>query len=466
VSRRGPLLLLLCLCSSLALAGAAARPAAAAFTRATAVTGNQVTVDRLANYFSATPGAAVQPGTSTPVSSGNVDTLALAFGAVPSARTFTSVFTVANVSAQSQTAVLTLLSGAPQIASAAFASSGTASATLAAGAQTTVTIVTSSTVAGRGVGTLRLGLSGVGWLYRDYALTIDESPEAAPSLTATARAGGRIALAWGASTTTTNLAGYDVYRAVGAGAPTKLTATPQAALAYTDAATADGTVYTYKIAAVSSGTPTLTSLDSPTAAATADATAPAQPASTSVTSGGGWINGGTKTSVSVAVTLLAGSIASDTVTVTLATGAQSVSKTVGASAGAGTVTVSGIDASTLAEGAVTIGATSTDLAGNVSTVRTGSVTKDTVAPAAPTTTYVDTSSADSVTGSAEAGAAIRATRTAPSAAGPFTATAAAGGSYTVTVSTVRSVTVTYSVTATDAAGNVSSAATVTSADTR
>src|SRR6266446_8709968 len=104
MARRVLLLPLVLCCAALLLAQAAA----AAFTATQPVSGNQLTVDKLANYFSATPGSAVQPGTATPVATGSVDTLALAFGAVPSARTFTSVFTVRNVSAQPQTAVLTL----------------------------------------------------------------------------------------------------------------------------------------------------------------------------------------------------------------------------------------------------------------------------------------------------------------------------------------------------------------------
>ena len=97
--------------------------------------GNTVTVDKLGNYFQVIPGTAVQAGTSIPVSTGNVDTLALAFSLVPSARAFTSVFTIENITTQSRTAVPTL-NGPAQVASAVFASTGTTSATPAAGAGT------------------------------------------------------------------------------------------------------------------------------------------------------------------------------------------------------------------------------------------------------------------------------------------------------------------------------------------
>src|SRR6185437_10233689 len=151
-------------CMGLAVAGLSATLSSAAFTGSTAIPSNSVTVDKLANYFSVTPLNAV--------ASGNVDSLALDFGTVASARTFTSIFRVTNVSGATRTANLTL-TNVPQISSLAFSGGGT-SVSLAAGASTTVNVTTSSTVAGRGSGTLRLGLGGISWLYRDYTVKIDE----------------------------------------------------------------------------------------------------------------------------------------------------------------------------------------------------------------------------------------------------------------------------------------------------
>jgi hypothetical protein len=429
--------------------------------------GNTFTVDSLGAHFEVTPGTAVQPGTSTPIASGNVDTLSLSFGTVPSARTFTSVFTVKNIGAASATATLAV-SGVSQISSAAFASSGTSSATLAAGASTTVSITTSSTTAGHGSGTLRLRVSGYSWLYRDYTTTIDEAPEVPTSLTATAQVAGKIHLAWSASGTTTNLAGYNVYRSSG-GAYTKINGSVVAATTYDDTATVNGTTYTYKVRAVSTGA-ALESVDSGTASATADSTAPAQPTAVALANGGGtsnaYINSANNSSISVSVTLPAGSLASDTVSVTLTNGAANVSGTKAASAGAGTITVTGIDASSLGDGTITISATSTDAAGNVSTARTTTVTKDTVAPSAPTASYVDNKGADQITGTAAANATITANQTLPSASGPYTTTAAANGTYTVNVANVKNVSVTYTVTATDAAGNTSAQTSVSFADVK
>ena len=259
-------------CLGLAVAGLCARLSSAAFTGSTSIPSNSVTVDKLANYFSVTP----LNGT---VASGGVDTLALDFGTVASARTFNSVFRVTNVSGASRTAVLTL-SNVPQISAVAFSGGGT-SVTLAAGVSTTVNVTTSSTVAGRGSGTLRLALSGIGWMYRDYSVKIDEAPEA-PTVPAVAqKPAGRLDLSWTASTTTTNLAGYDVYRSNG-GAYAKLNSAPLTGTNYSDTSTADGTTYTYKLNAVSSGLPLLTSVDSSTVTATADATPPGAPTTVSL----------------------------------------------------------------------------------------------------------------------------------------------------------------------------------------
>jgi hypothetical protein len=100
------------------------------------------------------------------------------------------------------------------------------------------------------------------------------------------------------------------------------------------------------------------------------------------------------------------------------------------------------------------------------------VSKDTAAPAAPSATYVDrnNAAADQITGSAEASSTITATETAPSSA-TFATTATSGGAYTCNVAAVNGtnankITVTYTVTATDAAGNTSSGTTVTFQDAK
>src|ERR671936_1544598 len=418
-------LVLAAACLALAVFGGLAHFSSAVFTASTAIASNSLQVDQLSNHFSVTPGSAVQAGTSTAIASGNVDSLSLAFGTVPSARTFTNVFTIKNVSAATQTATISL-SSVPEIASVVFASSGSTTATLAAGASTTLSVTTSSTVAGHGSGTLQLGVSGITWMYRTYSVAIDEAPEVSGAPAAAQKPNGRLDLAWTASSTNTNLAGYTVYRSSGGGY-TKLNSTPLTTLSYSDTATVDGTLYTYKIRAVSSATPALESVDSPTVTVTADATPPGRPSAVTLVNGGGsggaYINRGNASSINISVSLGSGWLSTDTVTLTLQNGSSTVTRT--ANPTSGTVSFSGIDVSGLADGTVTISATSADAAGNVSAAQTASAPKDTVAPAAPSASYVDKNG-----------------------------------------STGHPINVSYSVTATDAAGNTSTAAVVTAADTR
>jgi large repetitive protein len=455
-------------CLSLALVGGAAHFSSAAFTSSTAVPSNAVQVDQLSNHFSVTPGSAVQVGTTTPIASGNVDALSLGFGTVPSARTFANVFTITNVGSSAATATLAM-SSIPEISSIAFASSGSTTATLAPGASTTFSVTTSSTVAGHGTGTLTLGLSGLSWMYRTYSVSIDEAPEAPTAPTSKQRPAGRIDLTWGASSTTTNLAGYNVWCSSG-GAYTKLNSSPMTTLAYSDTTTTDGTSYTYVIRAVSNATPALESLNSPTTTAVADATPPGKPSSVTFTNGGGsggaYINRGNVSSVNVSVSLASGWLSTDTVTLTLSNGAATVTKT--ANPSSGTVTFNGIDVSGLGDGTVAMTATSTDAAGNVSAAQSISAPKDTVAPAAPSASYVDNSgtTADKITGTAEANASISISGT-----GSYGGSANGSGAFTIAVAATHGsnghpVNVSYSVTATDAAGNTSGATIVPFADTR
>jgi hypothetical protein len=146
-----------------------------------------------------------------------------------------------------------------------------------------------------------------------------------------------------------------------------------------------------------------------------------------------------------------------------------VTTTTSGSAGAGTITVGGLNAGGLGDGTITISAKSTDLAGNVSIVRSATVTKDTAAPGAPSAAYTDNNNAaDQVSGSAEANAFITVTK----ASGPtYTTTADGAGAYSVLVATVNGkpnppTAVTYTVTARDAAGNTSGATTLNYNDTR
>ena len=258
-------------CAIVALAavlavGGFTRMTSASFTDGLTTGGNSVTVDKLSNHFAVTPGSSA---------TGNVDSLSISLGLVTSPQTITNVFTVRNVSSMTRTATLVVL-GPNQLGSATFAQSGSASVTLAPGASSAVSLTTSPSVAGRGSGQIRLKLGNSTWLYRDYSVSLDAAPAAPASLTATAIVAADIRLDWPASATTTNLAGYDVYRSTG-GSWTKRNTSLITATTWTDTSPTNGTQYSYRVRAVSSGTPSFESVDSQTATARADSTAPTRP---------------------------------------------------------------------------------------------------------------------------------------------------------------------------------------------
>jgi len=126
------------------------------------------------------------------------------------------------------------------------------------------------------------------------------------------------------------------------------------------------------------------------------------------------------------------------------------------------VTVGGLDVRALGDGPLGISAVVKDAAGNVSVAVTAQVTKDTVAPAAPTAYYIDgpNNLPDGIVGLAEPGATVSAVRTSPAPSGPYTAVANASGQFGMIVAATKTGPVSYSVTATDAAGNVGPATVV------
>jgi len=158
-----------------------------------------------------------------------------------------------------------------------------------------------------------------------------------------------------------------------------------------------------------------------------------------------------------AYTVSGTAVANSSVVITLtdsATPAKTVTKTVTAAAN-GTYTAE-LDATTLGEGNVQISVTAKDGNKPVSSAATITVVKDTAAPAAPTVSEVLAADV-SVTGTAQAGSTVTVKEGATVLG---TATAAADGTYTVTI-TAQTAGDTLAVTATDAAGNVSTATSVT-----
>ncbi|HEY2703546.1 MAG TPA: hypothetical protein VGL20_07645, partial [Candidatus Dormibacteraeota bacterium] len=225
-----------------------------------------------------------------------------------------------------------------------------------------------------------------------------------------------------------------------------------------------------------------------TTTTTKDVVAPAAPTSVSIGNGLGtgsaYINGTNRGALSYNVVLPnnAGDAATDTITVTLTSGASTSATHAGLSSAGGTVGVSSINATALTDASVAVSATATDLAGNVSAATTTTTTKDTVAPAAPTSVaigngggtgsaYINAANAGSVSYNVvlpnnvndAASDTIAVTLTSGgSASATHAGLSSAGGTVAVTSINAGSLTdgsVAVSATATDLAGNASSATT-------
>ncbi|MCO4276780.1 Ig-like domain-containing protein [Pseudarthrobacter sp. HLT3-5] len=158
-----------------------------------------------------------------------------------------------------------------------------------------------------------------------------------------------------------------------------------------------------------------------------------------------------------------------TLTVTDAGAAHTVSQTVAAS-GTGAWTATGLNLTSLNQGTVTYTAKATDAAGNTGSTVTVTSIKDTLAPAAPTIsapTYVNIANAANVpvSGTAESGSAVTLLVTDVGAAHTVSQSATAGGgawsASSLNLSALNDGAVTYTATATDAAGNTGTSAAVT-----
>jgi TusA-related sulfurtransferase len=194
-----------------------------------------------------------------------------------------------------------------------------------------------------------------------------------------------------------------------------------------------------------------------------DTLAPAAPTISAPT----YVNIANATNVPVSGTAEAGAAVS--LLVTDVGAAHTVSQT--ATAGGGAWSSSSLNLASLNDGAVAYTATATDAAGNTGTSAAVSRTKDTLAPGLPTVSvpsFVNATNVATVpvSGTAEPGAIVSLTVTDPGTAHtvPQAVTANGSGVWSATalnLTTLNQGTVTYKVTATDAAGNASAIATTT-----
>ncbi|WP_454698253.1 beta strand repeat-containing protein [Arthrobacter humicola] len=196
---------------------------------------------------------------------------------------------------------------------------------------------------------------------------------------------------------------------------------------------------------------------------TKDTGAPAVPA----LSVPGYVNTANVASVPVTGTAEPGSTL--TLTVTDAGAAHTVTG-VTTTSGTGTWSVTGLNLASLNQGTVSYSAVASDAAGNTGAPASAINLKDTLAPAAPGLTvppYVNASTASiQVTGTAEPGALITFTVTdaGSSHSIPRTAAASSSGAWNVTglnLGSFNDGVLSYTATATDAAGNIGTAATAT-----
>jgi fibronectin type 3 domain-containing protein len=317
------------------------------------------------------------------------------------------------------------------------------------------------------------------------AATISRPSAPGGSVTASAAAGAAIDVSWSA---VAGVAGYNVYRRTAGGsynfaAPVN-GGSVVAATSYHDTTATDGTLYLYTVRAVitGAGAAQVESANSAESnSVTADGTAPPAPTALSVTSGGNvqaatscgvtagtrWINGAGAASVGLTATIATPESGETVVFSATTTGSTPVTTTVAAS---GTSVSAALNLSSLLDGTVTVTARTKDSLGNQSatTAPTNVVTKDTVAGALSNVHYNDKALApDELSGTSECGATIKASETSgPHVGNVYTTTVGSGGTFSgFQVDAIAlNLNYGYSVSATDLAGNTSSAVTLSGVD--
>lgn len=368
-----------------------AAPANAVQTAGTTSQNSVAGTGALERLIDIEPGTAVQPGTATPVATGLDLTFAMNLGRVPDSRSFADALRISNRDSVPHTIrVSTVGAGLGSIAVVGFTADsnpgdGAGVETIAPGATELMFITTTSASAGFHSGSLRFERVGDERFYRrDRPIQTRQAPAAPSGLTAVSSSGpNQIALNWSAPAST-GVAGYNLHRATAAGGPyTKLNASPLATTTYIDTAIAVGTRYWYRVRAVTSGvTPELEGVDSNTASGRV----PPTPISASIPVGAlnpaNCINFATRAATTVRVGLPANTEAGDVLNVEISDGSITVGTTTNVvAAGAQTLNVAGMNATALADGAVTLRAWLTK-PNETGAMFIGATSKDTLAEVA------------------------------------------------------------------------------------
>lgn len=345
-----------------------------------------VATDALERLIDIVPGTAIQPGTSFLVAGGIDLSFAIDLGRVQDAHTFADAFRITNTDTIAHTIRVTPQgAGLGSISTVAFTADsnpgdGANTETILPGVTETLVITTNTTQAGHQTGELRFERIGDERFFRrDLPIQTRQAPGAPTALATISTASpSEVALNWNAPSST-GIAGYNVYRSATSGGPyTKINSSLVSASNYTDTTVSAGTRYWYVVRATATGvTPELEGLNSNEASGRV----PPTPNTVSIPAGGanpaGYVNIATQSATTVRVTLPAATEAGDTVRVEMQDGTTTVTgSAVTPAAGVQTVDVAGINASSLADGSITL-RTWLQKPGEVGAIRTGTATKDT-----------------------------------------------------------------------------------------
>lgn len=362
-------------------------PASAVQTARTTAQNSVAATGALERLIDITPGTAMQPGTATPIATGIDLTFAMNLGRVPDSRTFADALRIINRDTVPHTIrVSTVGASLGSIASVGFTADsnpgdGANVETIAPGATELMFITTTSAVAGFQSGSLRFERVGDERFYRrDRPIETRQAPGAPVASVVSATGPNRVVLSWTAPTST-GIGGYNVYRATAAGGPyTKLNPSPIVGATYSDTTVVVGTRYWYRVRAVASGiAPELEGIDSNTVSGRV----PPTPISVTIPAGAsnpvGYINFATRAATTVRVSLPANTEAGDVLNVEIFDGTLAVGTTLNVTAaGAQTLNVTGLNATALIEGNVTLRAWLTK-PNETGAIATGSAIKDTLA---------------------------------------------------------------------------------------
>ncbi len=355
---------------------------------------NEARTDGLTRYFSIVPGTATRSGTATPVANGSNETISFDLGRIPDSRTINDIARITNNDSVARPLDLATVGTLTPVIGWEF-SDGTVSKSIAPGATWQLRARTDAASAGAFSGIARFEITGDSFLRLDRMLVTAQAPNpptgvviAAPDGTAHAQ------LSWTASTST-GVAGYNVYRATAAGGPyAKVNGTPIAATAYDDTSVTLGGNYWYRVRAVAGGvTPELDGLDSNTA----NVSVLAMPSSVSIPATANnnlnYVTLATRGNVTFNVVVPAGAVAGDVVRLTATNGISSLNLTQAATGGAQTLVFTGNNLTAWADGAITMTAR-IERGVFVSPNATAAGGKDVVLPAAPTAANIPAGAAN------------------------------------------------------------------------